>query len=101
MTATLPEADRQIKTLNTQRLHLPLANLTQSNIGLGTQTLPAHSRGSVVVRCSVGRGIGVEIIAEHSDEEDALSQRLTSAQPVLELLQRIFTVDQLTSQSFR
>ena len=101
MTATLPGADRQIKTLNTQRLQLPLADLTQSNIGLGTQALPAHRRGSIVVRCSVGGNIGVEVIAEHSDEEDALYQRLTSAQPVLELLQRIFTADQLTSQSIR
>ena len=90
VTPTLPQTEPQIKSLNTQRLQLPLEDLTKHDSGPDVQALPAHSPGSIVVRFSVCGNIGVEIIADQSDEEETL---LTAARSVLELLQRIFTVE--------
>lgn len=101
MTITLPETESQIKSPNTQRLQLPLENLTKHDSGPNIQALSAHSPGSIVVRFSVCGIVGVEIIADQSDEEEKLRRRLTAARPVLQLLHRMFKVDQLTSQRSR
>jgi hypothetical protein len=95
---TLPETASQIKTRSSERLQHPLDALTQDDRGSDAQSLPADRPGSIVVRFSVCGHVGVEILAEESDEEERL---LTAARPVLELLQGMFTVEPLTSPRSR
>ena len=96
---TLPETDFQIKTLITERLQHPLDDLTQHDSGPDVQALSAHNPGSIVLRFNVHGILGVEILADRSDEEDTLRERLKAARPVLELLQEMFTVDTIGTKA--
>ena len=77
----------------------PIDNLIQH--GLAVQDLPAHIPGSIVFRLNVHGILGVEIITDQSDEENAFRQRLTTARPTLEVLRRMFIVNPLTGQEIQ
>jgi hypothetical protein len=71
MTAILPDTDTPIKTLDE----------------------PTDGGGAIVIRLGLDGIRTVEIIADQSDEDDRLRERLTAARPVLEMLQAVMRAD--------
>jgi hypothetical protein len=78
MAAILPDVETAIKTLPTDRIESHSDWQSQSTTG-----------GSIVIRLGLDGIRTVEIIANQSDEDIQLRQRLTAARPVLELLQAV------------
>ena len=93
ITNNLPETEPHIKTLRSQGLGLPL-DLTQRDNGPVVRALSSLIPASIVIRLNVHGMLGAEVIAGQSDEEDILRQRLKAAEPLLNLLRKIFTVQQ-------
>ena len=91
MTTTLPQTKAQIKTVSNERVPLPPPDLTNSDIGAA----------EIIFRFSLCGNSDIEIIADESDDEEALRQRLTIARPTLEVLRRMFIVNPLTGQEIQ
>ena len=90
MNAILPDTDIPIKTLTRDRL---------GEISADVESEPVDGAGAIVIRMNLSGIVGTQILADQSDEEDALRQRLTAARPVLELLQEMFTVDTIGTKA--
>jgi hypothetical protein len=74
---TLPETDFPIKSLDE----------------------PASGGGAIVIRIDLEEIRSIQLIAMESDEKGILCQRLKAARPVLELLQKMFTVDTIGTRA--
>jgi hypothetical protein len=89
VTAILPEPDLHLKTPEIDGLARP------------PEAEPTSREVSLMIVMGLSGITSLQILADQSDEEDTLRQRLTAARPVLEMLDRMFNVDQLTSQGIR
>lgn len=85
MTAILPDLEIPIKTLTSDRL---------GDVSSEVETEPPS--GSIVIQIGLSGSYSVQILACQSDEEDILRKGLTAAGPLIEQLQRMFTVEPLT-----
>jgi hypothetical protein len=55
---------------------------------------PSSDRVVVAINISVHGRCSVRILADHSDECDRLSERLTAARPILDMLAAVMRADQ-------
>lgn len=60
---------------------------------------PHGKTPSVVLRINLHGKVDVQLIANHSGEENALRQRLTMAGPLLETMRGIFAVEPLRDET--